>query len=128
MLISRSRFKPVLNTLKYISLWVILLSILVSCKPPQITIAQVSKRKVGKTVYITGKVAHLAPFIDNAAYQIEDSTGRIWVVTQKKAPALGQIITIEGKIEYQSLPFAERELGDFYLIELEQLPPENLQT
>ena len=127
MLISRLRFKPVINTIEYISLWAILLSILVSCKPPQIETSQVSQRKVGKTIYITGKVAHLAPFIDRAAYQIEDSTGRIWVVTQKKAPALGQIITIKGKIEYQSLPFAERELGDFYLIELEQLPPEDLQ-
>ena len=119
-MISHSRFKPVLNQLKYISLWGILLSILIGCKPSQISIAQISEKKVGKTVYLTGKVVHLAPFVDNAAYQIEDSTGRTWVVSDKK-PALGQRITIEGKIEYQSLPFAERELGDFYVVELEQL-------
>ena len=128
MLIYHLRFKPVLNTLKYISLWGTLLSILIGCKPSQISIAQISEKKVGKTVYLTGKVVHLAPLVDNAAYQIEDSTGRTWVVSDKEVPPLGQTITIEGKIEYQSLPFAERELGDFYVIELEQQDARSLNT
>ena len=124
MLVSRLKFKPVLNTLKYISLWGILLSSLIGCKPPQISIEQISDKKVGKTVYLTGKVVHLAPFVDNAAYQIEDPTGRAWVVTTITPPKLGQKISIKGKIEYRSLPFAKRELGDFYLIELEKLESE----
>ena len=121
MLIFQLRFKPVFNQLKYISLWGILLSILIGCKPSLISIAQISEKKVGKTVYLTGKVVHLAPFVDNAAYQIEDSTGRTWVVSDREVPALDRRITIKGKIEYQSLPFAERDLGDFYVVELEQL-------
>ncbi len=121
MLVSHFKFKPVFNTLKYISLWGILLSSLIGCKPPQISVEQISDRKVGKTIYLKGKVVHLAPFVDNSAYQIEDPTGRAWVVTTEKPPKLGQKISIKGKIEYQSLPFAEQELGDFYLVELEQL-------
>lgn len=121
MLVSHVKFKPVLNTLKYISLWGILLSSLIGCKPSQISIEQISARKVGKTVYLTGKVVHLAPFVDNSAYQIEDLTGQAWVVTTTKPPKVGQEISIKGKIEYQSLPFAQQELGDFYIVELEQL-------
>ena len=121
MLVSYCKFKPVFNTLKYISLWGILLSSLIGCKPSQISADQISVKKVGKTVYLQGKVVHLAPFVDNSAYQIEDPTGKTWVVTGEKLPKLGQKIRIKGKIEYQSLPFAEQELGDFYLVELEKL-------
>ncbi|MCC0177458.1 hypothetical protein I4641_10765 [Waterburya agarophytonicola K14] len=128
MLVSHFRFEPVLNKLKYISLWGILLSSLVGCKPPHISIEQISPKKIGKIVYLTGKVVHLAPFVDNTAYQIEDITGKIWIITTQQAPKLGQKISIKGKIEYQSLPFADRELGDFYLVELEQLPPTTEQT
>ena len=66
-------------------------------------------------------ILQLAPFVNNAAYQVEDTTGKIWVVTNNAPPKLGQNISIKSKIEYQSLPFAEEELGDFYLLELEQL-------
>ncbi|MGD1921516.1 MAG: hypothetical protein ACFCAD_23065 [Pleurocapsa sp.] len=121
MLVSHEKFKPVLSMLKYISLWGILLSSLIGCEPSQIYIEQISARKEGKTVNLTGKVVHLAPFVDNSAYQIEDLTGRAWVVTTKKPPKIGQQISIQGKIEYQSLPFAEQELGDFYIVELKQL-------
>ena len=121
MLVFPLKMRPVANQLKYISLWGILLSSLIGCKPSPISIAQISEQKTGKNVYITGKVVHLAPFVDNAAYQVEDMTGKIWVVTTDTPPELGQKIKIESKIKYQSLPFADRELGDFYLIELKQL-------
>lgn len=125
MLVSHVKFELIANMLismlKYISLWGVLLGSLASCKPSQISIAQISTRKVGKTVYLKGEVVHLAPLVDTSAYQIEDFTGRAWVVTTKVAPQIGQKINIKGKIEYQSLPFAERELGDFYIVELEQL-------
>ncbi len=121
MLISNLRFRPVVNKLQQISLWIILLGILVGCRSPLISIAGISASKIGKTVYLTGKVVHLAPLVDRAAYQVEDATGKIWVVTTQEPPELGQLINIKGKIEYQSLLFAEQELGEFYVIELEQL-------
>ena len=121
MLFSYLKFKPVINKLKYISLWTILLSSLAGCQAPQVAVEQISAKKIDKVVYLTGKVVHLAPFVDNAAYQLEDETGKVWVVTTKTPPQKGQKIRIKGRIEYQSLPFAERELGDFYLVEIEQL-------
>lgn len=121
MLISNSKPVAIASRLKQISLGIVLLS-LASCRTPLISIEDISSNKIGKIVYLTGTVVHLAPLLDNAAYQIEDPTGEIWVVTTQNPPKLGQQIEVKGKIEYQSLPFAERELGDFYLVELEQLP------
>jgi hypothetical protein len=119
MLISHSKFRSFFVRLKQISLGVTLLASLVGCRTPVITVKE-SPEKVGKTVYLTGKVVRLAPFLDNAAYQIEDATGKIWVVTTQ-LPQSNQQINIKGKVEYQSLPIAKQELGDFYLVELERL-------
>ena len=105
---------------KHISLLTILLASLFGCQAPVITVEQIPAKKVGKTVYLTGKMVRQAPFLNNAAYQLEDSTGKVWVVTDK-LPTSEQQINIKGKIQYQSLPFAEQELGDFYIVEIEQL-------
>ena len=121
MLIPNSRFLLVANELKQITLGIILLG-LAGCRTPLISIEDISSKKIGRTVYLTGTVADLAPLIDNAAYQLEDTTGQIWVVTTQNPPKFGQQIEIKGKIEYQSLPLSERELGDFYVVELEQMP------
>jgi hypothetical protein len=121
ILIFHSRFRSVFIKLRQISVGVTLLASLVGCRTPVITIVE-SPKKVGKTIYLTGKVVHLAPFLGNAAYQIEDATGKIWVVTTQTLPRSNQQINIKGKIEYQSLPLAEQELGDFYVVELERLP------
>ena len=121
MLISKIKFMLVRSKLWQISLGIILLGSLVSCKTSFISVDKISDKHIGKIVYVTGKIVHLAPFVDNAAYQLEDATGKVWVVTSQANPKLGQQITIKGRIEYQSLPFAEQELGDFYLVELEHL-------
>ncbi|MGF1541678.1 MAG: DNA-binding protein [Pleurocapsa sp.] len=99
----------------------ITLSSLFGCQSSQINIINVERQKSGKVVYLTGQVTHLAPFVDNAAYQLQDSTGSIWVVTSLTPPKLHSNISIKGKIQYQSLSFAEIDLGEFYIIELQQL-------
>lgn len=121
MLLSNLRIKPVKIRLWSIGLLAILLGSLIGCKPSLISIDEVFQKKAGKTVYLTGKVTHLAPLIDLAAYQIQDQTGNVWIVTSSTPPQIGKMVTIKGKIEYQSLPFEQQELGGFYLVELEQL-------
>ncbi|MBE9047370.1 hypothetical protein IQ255_23715 [Pleurocapsales cyanobacterium LEGE 10410] len=121
MLISNLRFRPVLGILRQACLQVMLLGSLIGCQASLISVEEIAPKKVGRTIYLTGKVVHLAPFIDRAAYQIEDATGKIWIVTDQDLPQLNRQISIKGKVEYQSLPVAEQELGDFYVVELEQL-------
>ena len=111
------------NKFGYITLGGMMIAASVSCQASSIAIEKVTKQN-GKTVYLTGKVVDLAPFVDNGAYQLQDPTGKVWIVSDR-LPQLNQQIRVKGKIAYQSLPFAEQELGDFYLIELEQLEPES---
>jgi hypothetical protein len=124
MLISLLRFKQffveVFVRSHRIALWIALLATLVGCRSPLITVKAVSPQKVGKTVYLTGKVLHLAPFLGNGAYQLEDGTGKIWVVTTQTLPQKNQRINLKGKIAYQSLSLAEQEFGESYLVELER--------
>lgn len=122
MLISSLRFRPIANKFTKIISRTTLLVSLVGCRSSLTSVAEVSQQKIDKTVSLTGKVVHVSPLIDRAAYQIEDATGKIWVVTTQNLPELGQPISIKGQIKYQSLPFAEQELGELYLVELEQLP------
>lgn len=122
MLISSLKFRPVADRLKQIISWVTLLFSLIGCGDSLISVSEISQQKVDKTVQLTGKVVHLAPLLDRTAYQIEDGTGKIWVVTTQNPPQSGKSISIKGKIQYQSLPFAQQELGELYLVELEQLP------
>ena len=119
--LNRKLTKLIYIRLFYIAIAAIAMTSLVGCQPPEINIIDVAKKKSGKTVYLTGKVINLAPFIDNAAYKLQDDSGAVWVVTSQNPPKINAIVSIKGKIQYQSLPFAETELGDFYVIELQQL-------
>ena len=55
------------------------------------------------------------------SFKLQNDTGNVWVVTSQTPPTLNAMASIRGKIQDQSLPFAEIELGDFYVIELQQL-------
>lgn len=123
MLIPNLSFAPVLNKLKQISLGIISLLSLFGCRTSSITVEDIAANQVGKTVSLQGRVVHVAPFLGNSAYQLEDSTGKIWVVTTQEPPKPARV-EIKGKIKYQSLPFGDQELGDFYLVELEQTLPQ----
>lgn len=122
MIISSLRFRPIANKLHRIISGITLLVSLVACHSSLTSVAEIDQQQIDRIVSLTGKVIHVSPLIDLAAYQIEDATGKIWVVTTQKLPELGQPISIKGQIKYQSLPFATQELGELYLVELEQLP------
>ncbi|MEH2408105.1 hypothetical protein [Nostoc sp.] len=68
-------------------------------------------------VYIQGQVEKQAPLMKQWAYQINDSTGKIWVVTHQKNLAEGAQVVIKGKVRYRSVPLAGKELGEVYLEE-----------
>lgn len=69
------------------------------------------------TVYIQGKVEKQAPLVKQQAYQIADSTGKIWVVTNQTNLQVGQDAVFKGKIKYKSIPLAGQEYGEVYLEE-----------
>lgn len=73
------------------------------------------------TVYLQGKVIRQAPLIDWRVYQLQDASGTIWVLTNKTEIQPGDQVLIQGKVHYQSIPIAGKDLGEVYIEEQKQL-------
>ena len=84
-------------------------------------IAKTSENNENNTIYITGEVIKVAPLLGNNAYQVQDDTGSIWVISTGNLPSVGQNIFIKSKIRTQSLSLINQELDELYLVELEQV-------
>ncbi|GAA6619698.1 hypothetical protein [Scytonema sp. NUACC26] len=69
------------------------------------------------TVYIQGKVEKRVALLKRMAYQIDDSTGKVWVITNQTGIKEGDKVVFKGKIRYQSIPIAGKEYGEVYLEE-----------
>ncbi|MBD2251102.1 hypothetical protein [Nostoc parmelioides] len=68
-------------------------------------------------VYIQGKVEKQVPLLQRRVYQINDSTGTIWVVTKQNNLKPGESVVVQGKVRYKSIPIAGEEFGEVYLVE-----------
>ena len=82
------------------------------------------KRQVDGEVYLRGKVENRAPFVGNAAYQLQDGTGKMWILTKQPLPQLGDEVLLKGEVRYKSITvkeLANRDLGEVYVEEMEQL-------
>jgi hypothetical protein len=82
------------------------------------------KRQVDGEVYLRGKVENRAPFVGNAAYQLQDGTGKIWILTKQALPKLGDEVLLKGEVRYKSITVKElagKDLGEVYIEEMEQL-------
>ncbi|XWK86904.1 MAG: hypothetical protein U7127_22255 [Phormidium sp.] len=77
--------------------------------------------KVNSTVYLKGNVGKLIPFLEKRAYELEDDTGTITIVTNKPFPKQKQQIVIQGKVLYKSVPAGGQEFGEFYIEEEKRL-------
>jgi hypothetical protein len=69
------------------------------------------------TVYIQGTVERQVPLVKQWAYQINDSTGKIWVITNQPNLQQGEQVVIKGRVRYQSIPIADQEFGETYIEE-----------
>ncbi|HHP7230450.1 MAG TPA: hypothetical protein ACFCUY_06280 [Xenococcaceae cyanobacterium] len=85
-------------------------------------IQEITRKKPGKVTYVTGEVKKSVPFIGGAAYQLQDSTGSVWVMTSGSLPIPGTTITVKGEIQQKAIKVAEKTLKEVYLVELQQLP------
>jgi hypothetical protein len=76
------------------------------------------------TVYLKGKVSDRVPLINAQVYQIQDSTGKIWVLTDKATPKVGDQVYIKGQVQYEKIPIEGQDFGEAYIKEQEQLDPD----
>ncbi|NJO79674.1 MAG: hypothetical protein HC827_14960 [Cyanobacteria bacterium RM1_2_2] len=77
------------------------------------------------TVYLRGTVGDRAPLIEAQLYELEDSTGKIWVLSRTQPPEPGEQVLIKGQVRYQVIEIAGQNLGDVYIEEEQQLEPES---
>ncbi|MBF2067681.1 MAG: hypothetical protein IGS39_25170 [Calothrix sp. C42_A2020_038] len=80
-------------------------------------IKQLTPQQKNATVYIQGKVEKHIPLLDKQAYQLNDSTGSIIVLTNQKGLSVGSQAVFKGQIRYKSIPLAGQEQGEVYIEE-----------
>ncbi len=84
---------------------------------PITPISQLSTQTVGTEIYLKGVVKEQAPFVDSGAYQIQDSTGVVWIRTNQPLPQKGEEIVVKGVVAYQTIPIGDQELGELYVVQ-----------
>ncbi|MDR9402549.1 MAG: DNA-binding protein [Halothece sp. Uz-M2-17] len=92
-----------------------------STSPEVIAIAALDS-KIEASVYVQGTVRDRAPLLNQTAYQLQDNTGKIWVITNNLAPESGQTITIQAKIKSKSMVLHQQRAQELYLQEVQRLP------
>lgn len=88
------------------------------------SISQIVKQpRVGSSVNINGTVTQQAPFLKGGAYEIQDETGKIWVMRDRRKnadrplPNSGAFLKIKATVRYESIPMGQKEFGEVYLDE-----------
>ena len=68
-------------------------------------------RYMDKEVSIVGRVtdSYGIPFV-GGAYELDDGTGKIWVITQKGTPSKGSRVGVKGRV-YTGATFRGRNFG-----------------
>lgn len=86
------------------------------------TISEIQEnQKADGIIYLEGQVANQAPFLAAGAYELQDPTGSIWVITNRTLPKIDDEILIQGQLKFQSIPLAGQDLGEVYIQEQQRL-------
>jgi hypothetical protein len=99
------RFGPALPILAVVLL-------LTAC-PSQTTISKINAdpgRYRNKEVAIVGNVTDSYGVLGNGAYEIDDGTGRLWVVTRRGVPSRRARVGVKGHV-YNGFQFGGRTFG-----------------
>ena len=96
---------------------VLLGTIALSSCAPTVSTSTIQTQPPGQTVELKGKVITVAPMINQVAYEVQDSAGSIWVISQKQPPKLDSEISIAGKVKFESIQVEGQEIAERYILE-----------
>lgn len=86
------------------------------------TIAAIKQESNVNAIFqLRGKVINRAPLLGKAVYEIQDPTGRIWVLTTEQSPKIGDEVVLKGKLLYRSIPLNGKEQGALYIEQQQEL-------
>ncbi|HEY9845345.1 MAG TPA: hypothetical protein V6D03_04025 [Candidatus Caenarcaniphilales bacterium] len=69
------------------------------------------------TVYIQGAVSNQVQLLESWAYQVQDKTGAIWVLTKQPVPARANHVLLKGRVRYQAITTDSQDLKEAYIVE-----------
>lgn len=67
------------------------------------------------------------PLLDQWLYQLQDSSGHIWVLTSSPPPALGSTVSIQAVIHYEPILLGGEDIGEHYAEEQERVNVDSAQ-
>ena len=74
-----------------------------------------------KSVKIAGQVISIAPMVGQVAYEVQDATGQVWVLSRKlPPPQQNSVVTVTGQVRSTSIVINGEDLGEIYLEDLSQ--------
>jgi hypothetical protein len=71
---------------------------LVACRTTINQVLAEPGRYADKEVTVGGEVVKSVSLLGRGAYQLDDGTGRLWVVTKKGAPRQGARVAVKGRV------------------------------
>lgn len=77
------------------------------------------------TLYLQGSVTQLAPLINGPLYQLQDHTGKIWVLTHGAPVKVGDRLLIQGQVHFEPISITGIEQGEVYIEEQQRLNPDS---
>lgn len=86
--------------------------VLTAC-PSKTTISRINQdpgRYRNKEVGLIGTVTNSYGVLGNGVYELDDGTGRIWVVTTRGVPSRGARVGVSGRV-YTGLEYGGRNYG-----------------
>jgi len=72
--------------------------------------------KRDRVVQVEGKIKGQAPLMGGQrAYEVQDDTGSVWVVTSRAIPATGSSVTVSGTVRLQKIDLAGQDQSTVYI-------------
>ncbi|MCU0553135.1 MAG: hypothetical protein MUC48_27715 [Leptolyngbya sp. Prado105] len=76
---------------------------------------QVNEKR-DRIVQVQGQIKAQAPLMGGKrAYEVQDETGSVWVVTQQMLPATGTQVNVQGKVKIQKIEIAGKDESAAYI-------------
>jgi hypothetical protein len=63
---------------------------------PAATITSLQAKPDGESVVVEGKVGTIAPLVGQVAFEVQDKTGVVWVLSDSRAPAPNSQVKVHG--------------------------------
>ncbi|MBV5261686.1 hypothetical protein FLX56_25055 [Synechococcus moorigangaii CMS01] len=83
----------------------------------QQTITSLETLTSGAEVQIQGTVTQRVPLLEQGAYELEDDTGRIWVITASPLPEEGTTLAVSGQLQRHELQLQQEDFGELFIQE-----------